>query len=185
MVAPSARSSRARRTSSRMLGSPSVLIVSSTACILARLVLSCPVAVCVPVYERRESVDLDTFQVSRDALHVHLIALCGTRDLSCCFLHAVHDVRHAPGKMHNSFRTGVLCTARFTFSSSTSDFVVGVLFTLGVDTGLEPSRPSTTITSRVYFGITSPSIQEPFSQSLFRERSFCRPVAPFVPQFAS
>ena len=32
----------------------------------------------------------DTFQVSCDALHVHLVALSGTQDLSCCFLHAVH-----------------------------------------------------------------------------------------------
>ena len=60
--------------------------------LLQRLVLSCPVAVCVHVHERRKSVDLDralcarnTLQVSRDALHVHLVALSGTRDLSCRF----------------------------------------------------------------------------------------------------
>ena len=71
----------------------------STACALARQVLSCPVAVCVHVHELRECVDLHqtlctraTFQVSCDALHVHLVALSGTEDLSCCLLHAVHDV---------------------------------------------------------------------------------------------
>ena len=61
--------------------------------------LSCQVAVCVHVHERWECDDLDqtlcvwdTFQVSRDALHVNLVAVSGTEDLSLCFLHAVHDV---------------------------------------------------------------------------------------------
>ena len=33
----------------------------------------------------------DTFQVSSDALHVHLVAFSGTEDLFCCLLNAVHD----------------------------------------------------------------------------------------------
>ena len=71
----------------------------SAARAFARLVLSCPVDVWVHVHEQRERVDLDqalcarnTLQVCRDALHVHLVALCGAGDLSCCFLPAVHDV---------------------------------------------------------------------------------------------
>ena len=61
---------------------------NSTACALARLVLSCTIAFCVHVHELRECVDLDQtlctrdiFQVSCDALHVHLVALTGTEDL--------------------------------------------------------------------------------------------------------
>ena len=57
----------------------------STACALARQVLSCPVAVCVHVRGLWECVELDetlytrdTFQVSCDELHVHLVALSGT-----------------------------------------------------------------------------------------------------------
>ena len=56
--------------------------------------------------------------------------------------------------MYNSFPTAVLYTARFSFSSSTNDSVVLVLFTL-VDTSLESSRPSTAITSRMHFGFAS------------------------------
>ena len=75
---------------------------------------------------------------------------------------------------YSSFPTAVLYTARFSFPSSTSDSVVGVLFTLGVDTGLESSRPSTAITSRrCTSDLPQPSIHEPFSQSLCRERRFC------------
>ena len=33
----------------------------------------------------------NTCQVSCDAHHVHLVALFGTGDLSCCLFHAVHD----------------------------------------------------------------------------------------------
>ena len=44
----------------------------------------------------------------------------------------------------NSFSTGVLCTARFSYSSATSDSP------LGVATGLESSRRSTAVTSRMY-----------------------------------
>ena len=72
---------------------------NSTACPHARQVLSCPLAVCVHVHELRECVDLnhrlcigDTFQVSCDAVHVHLVAFSGTEGLSCCFFRAVHDV---------------------------------------------------------------------------------------------
>ena len=72
---------------------------NSTACALAGHGLSCSVAVCVHVHRLRECNDFDqalctrdTFQVSCDALHVHLDGLSGTKDLSCCFLHAVHDV---------------------------------------------------------------------------------------------
>ena len=57
--------------------------------------------------------------------------------------------------MYNSFPTTVQNTARLSISSSTGDSVVGVLFTLGVDTGLESSRPSTAITSQMYFGFAS------------------------------
>ena len=89
-----------------------------------------------------------SFQLSCGALHVHLVALGGTGDLCCCLLHAVHDVS-------TLLATAVLYTARFSFSSSTSDSVVGVLFTLGVATGLESSRPSTAIMSRMYFGFAS------------------------------
>ena len=80
----------------------------------------------------------DTFEVSCDALHVHLVALSGTEDLSCCFLHAVHDVST---HKYNCFLAAVLYTPRFSFSSLTSDSLVGVLFRLGVATGLESSRP--------------------------------------------
>ena len=52
--------------------------------------------------------------------------------------------------MYNSFPTAVLYAARFSFSSSTSDSVFGVLLTVGVATSLESSRPSTAITSRMY-----------------------------------
>ena len=72
--------------------------------------------------------------------------------------------------MYSSFPTAVLYTARFSFSSSTSVSVVDVLFTLGVDTGLESFKPSTAITSRMYFGFASTGIHEPFSQSLCREQ---------------
>ena len=34
----------------------------------------------------------DTFQVSHDALHVHLVALGWIQDLACCLLHVAHDV---------------------------------------------------------------------------------------------
>ena len=72
--------------------------------------------------------------------------------------------------MYSSFPTAVLYTDRFSFSSSTSVSVVDVLFTLGVDTGLESFKPSTAITSRMYFGFASTGIHEPFSQSLCREQ---------------
>ena len=75
--------------------------------------------------------------------------------------------------MYSSFPTAVLYTARFSFSSSTSDSVVGVLCTLGVDTDLESSRPSTAITSRMYFGFAS--THEPLPQSLCRERRCLTP----------
>ena len=52
--------------------------------------------------------------------------------------------------MYNSFPTAVLYAARFSFSSSTSDSVFGVLLTVGVATSLESSRPSTAIASRMY-----------------------------------
>ena len=32
------------------------------------------------------------FQVSHNTLQIHLVTFGWTRDLSCCFLHAVHDV---------------------------------------------------------------------------------------------
>ena len=67
----------------------------------------------------------------------------------------LHMVSASSWHMYNSFPTAVLYTARFSFSSSTSDSVVGVLFTLGVTTGLESSRQSTTTTSRMYFGFAS------------------------------
>ena len=95
---------------------------------------------------------LDTFQVSCDALHVHLVAVSGTKDLSCCFFHAVHDVSPLL-HMCNSFSTDVLYTARFFVLQL--DSVVGVLVTRGVATGLECSRQSTAITSRMYFGFAS------------------------------
>ena len=57
--------------------------------------------------------------------------------------------------MYNSFPTAVLDTARLSFSSSTSDPVVGVLLTLGVVTGFASSRPRTAMTSRMYFGFAS------------------------------
>ena len=82
-------------------------------------------------------------------LHLHLVALCGTRDLSCYFFDAVHDVGTLLAHVHR------LPTPRLSFSSSTSDSVVGVLFTLGVETGLESTRQSTAITSRMYFGFAS------------------------------
>ena len=57
---------------------------------------------------------------------------------------------------YTSFPTAALCTARLSVS------VVGVTFTLGVDTGLEP-----------------------FSRSLCRGKRFCRTVSPNVPRSAS
>ena len=88
-----------------------------------------------------------------------------------------------------NFPTGVLYTARFSFSSWTSDSVVGGLFTIGVVTGRESSRPSTVITSRKNFGfafdLTRANIHHSFSQSLCQKRKCDHPVAPFVPQCAS
>ena len=80
----------------------------------------------------------------------YLTLLC--RNFSCCLLHAVHDVCSF---LYNNFSTTVLYIARLSFSSSTSDSVVGVLFTLGVVTGFASSKPRTAITSRMYFGFPS------------------------------
>ena len=75
-----------------------------------------------------------------------------TGNFSCCLLHAVHDVCSF---LYNNFPTTVLYICRLSFSSSTSDSVVGVLFTLGVVTGFASSKPRTAITSRMYFGFPS------------------------------
>ena len=57
--------------------------------------------------------------------------------------------------MYNNFPTTVLYIARHSPSSSTSDSVVGVLFTLGVITGFAASKPRKFITFRMYFGFAS------------------------------
>ena len=57
--------------------------------------------------------------------------------------------------MYNSFPTTVLYIARLSPSSSTSDSVVGVLFTLGVITGFASSKQRTFTTFRIYFGFAS------------------------------
>ena len=61
--------------------------------------LTCPVLVSVHVHELWVCNGFDealcirsAFQISHDALHVHFVALGQTNDLSCCLLHAVHDV---------------------------------------------------------------------------------------------
>ena len=137
-----------------------------TACALARHGLSGPVAVCVHVHGLLECNDFDqalcardTFQVLGDAFHVHLVALSGTKDLSCFFFQAVHDVSalltHVLQLSHGCRVHGSFLVFRFSFSSSTSDSVVGVFLTFGVATGLEASRPSTAVTSRMYFGFAS------------------------------
>ena len=103
------------------------------------------------------SLSRDTCQVSFDALHVHPVALSGTKDLSCCLLHAVHDASTLARSWHmyNTSPAAVPYTARCSVSSSTRDTVVGVLLTLGVATGLESYRPTTAITSRMHFGLAS------------------------------
>ena len=86
---------------------------SSTACVLAGRGLECPVSVCVLFHERRECDDFeqalctrDTFRVSCDTLHVHLVALSGTKNHSCCFPHTLRDVcallSHAQQLSHKS-----------------------------------------------------------------------------------
>ena len=98
------------------------LLHNSTAGALASHGLLCPVAVCVHVHGLRERNDSDqalctrdTFQVSCDALHVHLVALSGTVDLSCCFLHAVHGVSTLLGPVEQ-FSLRLSCT-RLVFRS--------------------------------------------------------------------
>ena len=117
-------------------------------------------SVCAHVHERRESVDLDqslcdrdTLQVSHDALHVHLVALSGAHDLSCCSLHAVHCVStllaHVQQLSHGcSVHGSLLSPARpATLSLASSSRSES-------NTGLESSRPSTAITTRMYFGFS-------------------------------
>ena len=134
--------------------------------------LSWSVAVCVHVHGLWECTNFDqalctqdTFEVSCDARRLHLVALSGTKDLSCCFVHAVNDVStllaHVQQLSH-----AVLYTAHFSFSSSTSDSVVVVLLMLGVlqvSSFPDQARPSR-------LGSTSdlplPSIHMPFSRSL-------------------
>ena len=66
---------------------------------IARCCLSCPIAVCMHVHKLRRCSDFDqalctrsAFQVSHNTLQIHFVALSWTRNLSCCFLHAAHDV---------------------------------------------------------------------------------------------
>ena len=77
--------------------------------------------------------------------------------------------------MYNSFPFTVLYIARLSCSSSTSDSVVGVLFTLGVITGF--SR----------FGCTSdslpPSILVPIARSLCPGSKFCHPSSLILHRF--
>ena len=129
------------------------LVLLRVSCCFAQSLSVYTFAFCANVLISIKHFALGTiFQVSCDVLHVHLVALSGTGDFSCCLVHAVHNVNtllaHVQQLSHG------LYTARFSFSSLTSDSVVGVLFTLGVVTCLE-SRPSTAITSRMYFGFVS------------------------------
>ena len=127
--------------------------------------------------------NLDTLQVSCHALHVHLVVLSETQDLSCCFQHAVHAV--CVLSMFYSFPTAVLQTARLSLSNSTSDSVVGVLLTLGRTTGRESSSPSTAIRLGCTSDSFQPGIRKLFSRSLGQERTFDRPAVPVVPHCAS
>ena len=104
--------------------------------------LTCPIAVCVHVNELWGCNDFDqalctrsAFQVSHDTLHVFLITLGRTNGFSCCLSFTLYMMSVLSWHMYNSFHMAVLYTARFSFSSSSSDSVVGVLLTPGVATG--------------------------------------------------
>ena len=95
---------------------------------------------------------LDTFQVSCDALHVHLVAVSRKKNLSCCFFYAVHDVSTLLAHVQALLQC---CPVHGSFFVLQLDPVVGVLLTRGVATGLECSRQRTAITSRMYSGFAS------------------------------
>ena len=108
------------------------------ACAFARRCLACPIAVCVHVHElwRCNAFDQalctwNAFQVPHDTLQVHLVGQVIFRAVSL----TLYMMSARSWHMYNNFPTTVLCIARLLFSCSTSDSVVGVLFTLGVVTG--------------------------------------------------
>ena len=92
---------------SRASGSPfPVFATQLPACAFACRWLTCPVAVCVHIHELWVSNDFDQAlctQVSHDTLHVHLVTLGRTTDLSGCLLHAVHDVCSFLAHVQNIF----------------------------------------------------------------------------------
>ena len=95
------------------------------------------------------------FQVSHNTLQIHLATLGRTCNFRRAVSFTLCMTSARSWHMYNNFPTTVLCIARLSLSSSTSDSVVGVLFTLGVVTGFAPSKPRTVVTSRMYFGFAS------------------------------
>ena len=143
--------------------------------LVPRCCLACPIAVCVHVHELRKCSDFDQalcgvpfkyltirfrFISSLSVGHVMFLAVSFTLYMtSARFWH-----------MYNNFPTTVVYIARLSPSSSTSDSVVGVVFTLGVITGF-------TFLNREHLsriGCTSA-----FSRSLCPRRKICHPSSPF------
>ena len=86
---------------------------------------------------------------------IHLVALSVGHVIFLGVSFTLYMTSARSWHMYNSFPTTVLYIARLSPSSSTSDSVVGVLFTLGIITGFVSSKPRTFITFRMYFGFTS------------------------------
>ena len=142
--------------------------------------LSCPIAVCVQVHIVRECVVSITHfarvtcQVSRDAHHVHLVAVNGTSDLSCCFLHAVRDdgtlLAHVQQLSHG-------CPVHGSFL---------VLFTQWSRSGsrILQTKHDQHVSDVLRICLNRVSTSRSH-RSLCQERKIDRPDGPFVPQFAS
>ena len=95
--------------------------------------------------------------------------------------HHSHMMSVRSWNMYNNFPTTVLYIARLSLSCSTSDSVVGVLFTVGIVTGFASSKPRTVITSRMYIGVASTEYPRAVcSITLPRKKIFCHPASPFV-----
>ena len=135
---------------------------NSVTCALARGSLSCPIAVCMHVHELWRCNDFDQALCTRSAFQIFLQYASrssrGSQLDTWSFLLFPSRCTWrllAPGTCTIVFPTTVLYIARLSPSSSTSDSVVGVLFTLGVITGFASSQPRTLITFRTYFGFAS------------------------------